>query len=165
MERVALELQRTAIKRREQTDDFDQFGRSAFNRYYYAVFLIVRDLMLEFNPRWSGSHASIPGMLRASVHDEIAKFRSAANKRRNPEQSEAANKASSAIHSLAALMEEANTLRVTADYNPAIKVEDHGGERFALVSTNITEAHQWPTQARLYVQLILRAMRLARGTI
>ena len=72
MERVALELQRTAINRRGQIDDFDQFGRSAFNRYYYAVFLIVRDLMLEFNPRWSGSHASIPGMLRASVHDEIA---------------------------------------------------------------------------------------------
>jgi uncharacterized protein (UPF0332 family) len=165
MERVALELQRTAIKRRDQVDDFDKFGRSAFNRYYYAVFLTVRDLILEFNPRWAGSHSSVPDMLRGSVRAEIAKFRSAANKRGNSDQSEAANKAIAAIHSLATLMEEANRLRVTADYNPTIKVEDQGGERFALVSTNITDAHQWPAKAKLYVELIQRALRLARGTI
>jgi hypothetical protein len=165
MERVALELQRTAMKRRDQVDDFDKFGRSAFNRYYYAVFLIVRDLMLEFNSRWAGSHSSIPEMLRGTVRGEISRFRSAANKRGNSEQSEAANRAIAAIHSLATLMEEANRLRVTADYNPAIRVEDQGGERFALVSTNITEAHQWPSNATLYVALIQRALRLARGTI
>jgi hypothetical protein len=165
MERVALELQRSAITRRAHAEDFDQFGRSAFNRYYYTVFLIVRELVLEFNPSWDKGHASVPALLRGSFQDELKKFRAAANRRRNSDQSDAASKGIAALHSLALLMEEANRLRVTADYNPTIKVVDQGGERFALVSTNISEAHQWPNRTRLFVKTIRLAMRLARGTI
>lgn len=165
MEQVAVALQKEAISRRGQTEDFDLFGRSAFNRYYYTVFLIARALMLEFNPNWNATHSSVPGMLRGSVKDEIAKFRTSANRRRNQEQSRMANEAIAAIDALATLMEDANRLRVAADYNPNIKVVDQGGDRFTLVNTNITDAHQWPARTKTHVQIIRRTLRLARGGI
>ena len=51
----------------------DAFGRSAFNRYYYASFLNVRDLVSTLDGRWARiSHKGIPDLLRGAVTSMIA---------------------------------------------------------------------------------------------
>jgi uncharacterized protein (UPF0332 family) len=165
VEKVALSLQKTAVDRRKDGDDFDQFGRSAFNRYYYALFLIVRAFILEFNPDWAAVHSAIPGVLTGSITREIKNFRSSALRQKDHESVEICNRATAALASLAKLMESAYTVRVTADYNPSIKVMDDTNERFSLGTATITQAHGWPDQARILTGAIRRAWRLARGGV
>lgn len=47
MEIVGLHLQREAVKSGKPAEESDLFGRSAYNRYYYASFLCVRRLLIE----------------------------------------------------------------------------------------------------------------------
>jgi hypothetical protein len=42
----------------------DAFGRSAFNRYYYAAFLSTRELLATIERSWKGvPHSNIPDLL------------------------------------------------------------------------------------------------------
>lgn len=163
MEQVGLHLQQTAIARRSNAEDFDQFGRSSFNRYYYALFLIVRSMILEFNPTWDATHSSIPQMLTGSIEREIKQYRSNAQRLGQSDAILLCNRAISALAALAELMRTANTARVTADYNPNIKIVDESAARFSLGTTNITDAHSWATNARALTTTISRAWRLSRG--
>lgn len=165
MEQVAHSLQKWAIERRSNPADFDQYGRSAFNRYYYSVFLVVRSLIVEFEPDSSRSHSSVPEMLTGSIHKELNNFRKSLMRRPDPETIRQFNVALAALNSLADLMRRANAARVAADYNPHIPVVPESAERFSLASTNITEAHDWPTKARLLTGQVRRAWRIARGGV
>jgi hypothetical protein len=42
-------------------NDADAFGRSAFNRYYYATYLSVRELLASLDSSWETQrHSAIP---------------------------------------------------------------------------------------------------------
>ncbi len=164
METVGLSLQRSAIEMKAEPTNFDQFGRSAFNRYYYAVFLIVRELILEFNPTWGGTHSSIPAMLTGSVKREIKSFQAKAQRTNDAEAIALCSKAVAALAALASMIKTANAVRVTADYNPDIKISGVGSDRFSLGAIDITDAHAWTGQARSLSQVIRRAWSLSRGT-
>lgn len=163
MEKVGLLLQKTALSSRQVPDDFDLFGRSAFNRYYYSVFLMVRSLILEFNPSWSASHSSIPDMLTTSVHKELSRYRSKILKKQDSPSVEVINRGIAALSQLSSMMKVANATRVTADYNPAIRIEPLDQERFRLGTATIQDAHNWTDQAKTLTATIRRAWRLARG--
>lgn len=163
MEQVALSLQKWAVERRRNLDDFDLYGRSAFNRYYYASFLTVRELIVEFEPQWAGGHSTVPEFLTGSIEREIKRFRTSAQKRQQPDAVELCNRAVTALASLSSLMQTAYSIRVTADYNPQIRVVDSDKDRFTLGTTSITDAHNWVSQTRTLTQVIRRAWRLARG--
>jgi len=163
MERVALSLQKWAVQRRAHHDDFDLYGRSAFNRYYYATFLTVRSLIIEFEPQWTGAHSSVPDFLAGSINREIKRYRSSALRRQQSDAVEICNRTVTALSALADLMKTANTVRVTADYNPSIKIQDDRQNRFTLGTTSITEAHRWASQAQVFSHVIRRGWRLARG--
>ena len=163
MEQVAHSLQKWAIERRQDPDDFDQYGRSAFNRYYYSTFLIVRPLIVEFEPDWGRSHSSIPGMLTGSIERELKRFRKSAMGRLDKDDIRTLNVAIAALNSLAQLMTSANASRIAADYNPEIPLTVKGADRFSLASTDISEAHDWPARARTMTSQIRRGWRLARA--
>ena len=46
----------------------DAFGRSAFNRHYYATFLTVRELLVAIDIAWAKTpHAEIPASGRPAI--------------------------------------------------------------------------------------------------
>jgi uncharacterized protein (UPF0332 family) len=163
MEKVALSLQRTAVELRAQADDFDSFGRSAFNRYYYAAFLEIRSLIKEFNPNWRAGHSTVPDVLKGSIEREIKIFRKKMLRGKDYDTIKVCDRAVASIAALSEMMNNAYAVRVTADYNPEIKINDEGTSRFSLGSTNITDAHRWLEEAKLHTNYIRRAWRLARG--
>jgi hypothetical protein len=57
---VAKRLSEIALNEVSETDA-DAFGRSAFNRYYYASYLITRDMLRQLDPSWTRTgHSKIP---------------------------------------------------------------------------------------------------------
>jgi len=59
---------------RADVSECDLFGRSAFNRYYYAAYLITRDMLTQLDPAWGKtSHGGIPDLLEDSVINKIRK--------------------------------------------------------------------------------------------
>ena len=67
MELVGRHLEEQAERRASMPVEFDLFGRSAFNRYYYATFLLARAMMRNFNPNWQGPHKGFPDELIGST--------------------------------------------------------------------------------------------------
>ena len=52
----------------------DAFGRSAFNRYYYAAFLSTRELLSMIERSWSGvPHSNIPALLENDLRATLNK--------------------------------------------------------------------------------------------
>ncbi|MFP3541518.1 hypothetical protein, partial [Pseudomonas sp. SIMBA_044] len=48
------------------------YGRSAFNRYYYAAYLSVREMLQSGQPDYAGaSHSDLPGLLEGAVLKRI----------------------------------------------------------------------------------------------
>lgn len=164
VECVALALQKSAISLRSNPTEFDLFGRSSFNRYYYSVFLVVKDALGKMNASWARCpHKDVPEILSGSIRKHISSYRRKAIKIEDEEAVKYCNQAISAVDSLAALMVNAYSVRVTADYRPDILIDDLGESRFKLDRTNITEAHDWSGRARLHLETILRAWKLADG--
>lgn len=59
MQYVGSELERLALSDADP-NNADLLGRSAFNRYYYAAFLITRETLGYMQPNWKGTqHANI----------------------------------------------------------------------------------------------------------
>lgn len=161
MKLVADHLQREAVPR-AGTDEGDLFGRSAFNRYYYSAFLVVRKGLSEINGVWHGqNHAGIPLLLIGQVSDELKRIKSVANRRRDWVLVGECAAAISAASDLSRMLEVARTAREAADYNPEILVS-FSGDRFSLNTISITEAHDWPGRARAYMESVKRVLEVGR---
>lgn len=161
MESVAVFLQRHANGCAPESLDFDLFGRSSFNRYYYAAYLQVRDLLGSLDPSWiSAQHKSIPDLLNGSVLSAIKKKRNRATKIGDAEAIQICSRADTSARELASMMRKAYAVRVTADYNPEIRVERQEGGRFKLNLVSVNDAHGWPTLAKEYGENIKRAWNL-----
>lgn len=109
----------------------DLFGRSAFNRYYYAAFLSIRRLFSEIDDRLNEpQHSQIPGLLTETLNNRIKKiikkqeragFMSATHSQ------ELRDSVYQSLQSLADLMRYAYSIRIVADYQPEAKIELKGG--------------------------------------
>jgi hypothetical protein len=154
MEVVAHHLQLEAVRRAVQQEG-DQFGRSSYNRYYYATFLRVRTMMSALDAKWSQlPHADYPVTLRGAVKKKLQEGRKKALKVGDHEIVAACARAISAASEIANLMEAASATRVVADYNPQIPITFLGNGRFSLNNINITEAHDWPVRADTWSSVI-----------
>lgn len=163
MHEVALHLQKAAVAKRSNADEFDQFGRSAFNRYYYSLFLEVRSLIREFEPDWAGAHSQLPQELTGSIMREFKSKRKSAVSRKQTDSLPILDRGVQGLHALANLLSSANTVRVKADYFPEVRISDLGSDRFSLASVQVTEAHNWLGDARHKLEWVRRAWRLTRG--
>lgn len=161
METVARFLQVKANTCPPASPDFDLFGRSSFNRYYYAAYLQVRSMLGDLDKAWGTvQHASIPDLLVGQVRKKIRCRRRRAAKVGDTEAVQICGRAMASASELAALMKEAYAVRVTADYFPDVTVVHDDGERFTLNSVGVTEAHDWVFRARRHSEAITRALRL-----
>jgi hypothetical protein len=143
-------------------DDVDAFGRSAFNRYYYAAFLAVRETLKAINPAWSRpTHKDIPDILEGSVREAIKR------QIRNWEKSGALppsrasslrTSANASTGELAMLLKSAREVRRIADYEPETRCKITAA-LITLGNDSLQSAHQWPARARSYISTILKIYR------
>ena len=158
MHKVGHHLQVEAIKK--AGTERDKFARSAYNRYYYAVFLDVRKMLAEFDPKWAEiAHKSFPGLLKGSITKIYKTEKSRANRNGDYELIPKLDNGIRSAAALASLMEKANATRVVADYEPSEHVNFTSAKRFSLRSIEITEAHGWAESVRIWTNGIREAWR------
>jgi len=159
MEAVAKHLQDEAMSRAQSTEG-DLFGRSAFNRYYYATYLEVRRELGVIKHEWGAhmDHATIPDLLRGQLLKGLTSGFRQATKIHDKELITTCSAAMEAAKELAKLMERGRGARVTADYNPQILVKFNAHD-FELNSVRVSEAKSWPPKAKIFMNTITRAWK------
>lgn len=161
MKIVGEKLEHWALEQKA-VDEKDLFGRSAFNRYYYAVFLLTREMLGEFQTSWKGTmHASIPDLLRTSVKKEVKKTLESAIRSgliSQGESSQIMNQHNVSLNALATLLEEAYQVRKIADYEPEIAIQQKRNV-LSLDRHKLTSAKAWPDRAASYCKAIRKVWK------
>ena len=126
--------------------DADAFGRSAFNRHYYATFLIARDLLVRVDAAWARTpHAEIPNQVEKAL---IARIKNEAKKQvrsgvlPSGRSNSIVNQSISAAAEIASVLRVAYSIRVAADYEPSHRIV-FGSSGLELDSCSIGEANSW----------------------
>jgi hypothetical protein len=147
-ENVAHHLQQQAVQQRTNLVQADVFGRSAFNRYYYATFIRTRKLFASLNPAWKQlPHKDYPAVLRGQIRKHFKDAQRKAAKIGDNELVSACSKAASYSSELADIFLTSNTIRVVADYDPDELIKFIDDARFSLRGVKITTAHEWLSKA------------------
>ncbi len=153
MQRVAHHLQLEAMKK--QGEERDLYARSAYNRYYYNLFLIVRQMLADLDPIWSElPHKDYPKILKGQICRTYRKSKARAQKNGDSGLVQKLDDGLRAASALASLMTAAYVIRIVADYKPAEKIIFESQDRFSLKNINITEAHNWRASAQLWTNSI-----------
>jgi len=148
MQRVAYHLQTKAIGASEA--ERDAFARSAYNRYYYSVFLRCRKMMHEMNTQWSSlPHASYPEVLNGKIDKFFNSELKRARKQEDGQMQKEIESTRRAVKALVKIITNANAGRVVADYEPDQPVDFTSADRFSLNSIEVTEAHAWAGQVNI----------------
>lgn len=151
----------SALKQSDNSNS-DLFARSAFNRYYYAVYLIVKKRISSINPAWSNiPHKSLPKVLTGKVTDIIKNDVKRKIKQGVFSPYEGESLKQIVVHSaneLSNLLVDANRIRVIADYEPDTKVIVKGNT-FFLGGEKISEAKRWKNIAETHTNSIMKAYR------
>lgn len=100
----------------------DLFGRSAFNRYYYAAFLVTREMLGDLDSNWKHTqHKNIPELLEVALKKPVLNKLSA-NVRKDiiteGDKKRLQQELQIATTDLANLLREAYDVRIVADYEP-----------------------------------------------
>ncbi|HHN8404033.1 TPA: hypothetical protein ACRRXZ_002560 [Morganella morganii] len=149
MQYVGSELERLALTNTDP-NNADLLGRSAFNRYYYAAFLITRETLGFMQPNWKGTaHAEIPNLLENALR-KPAKTALTKQVRSGlldkSKESRLLAELKAVGNELSQLLRLAYDARILADYEPEIKTTKNGGV-ICLKTHKLTTASQWPKQA------------------
>ncbi len=159
LQQVGLHLQVKAVGLTDRVER-DLFGRSSYNRYYYATFLCVRRVLAQMRPQWAFvAHAKLPEVLKGQIIKDLTKRRQRARKMDDDELVRQCSRAIKAASELADLLRASSATRVVADYHPEIAVDFVRGDRFTLNEVGITEAHQWPERALVWIEEVSSAWR------
>ena len=159
MEKVAHFLQVEAMNRLD-LEERDTFGRSAYNRYYYATYLCVRDAFATMNVQWeTAPHKSYPAILDGKIKKTLSASKSKANRIKDTDLTRHIDIAIRSALELSKIMERGYSVRVAADYNRNVRVDFGSGARFSLSGIDISEAHKWPERARVLTLAIKAAWK------
>ncbi|MCC6597770.1 MAG: hypothetical protein IT559_03160 [Alphaproteobacteria bacterium] len=158
MHRVAHHLQVHAVS--AASNERDAYARSAFNRYYYDLFLLVRSMLifLDSEKYSSLSHSDYPNVLK-KIAKYFQKEKEQARRSGDVPLETMLQLAISASKALASLMEKAYSVRIVADYNPEESVNFVSDKRFSLKKIEITDAHNWRTDVETWIRNIKQAWR------
>lgn len=124
----------------------DACGRSAFNRYYYASYLAVRELLGLLDAAWATQpHSGIPELLEKALVRRLktqAKLLVAEGLLSHSKEQALMSQAKQASGEIASLLRAAYAVRVAADYEPSqhVSFEKAG---FTLLGHSDAEARQW----------------------
>jgi uncharacterized protein (UPF0332 family) len=156
LEIVGKYLEEEAL-RRSSADEIDLFGRSAFNRYYYATYWIVRSCLVEIDPTWELKHKSVPelleGQVRKKLNNELKKA-----ERLNIQGGKLRNRIYTSTAGLAQLMRHAYSKRVEADYTASSKVTKID-QTLYMGNEKSSSAFHWPSQAKTFTDDLLNVSK------
>lgn len=140
----------------------DLFSRSAFNRYYYAAFLITREMLSKYKSEWKCTrHAEIPNLLETSFSRSVINQLEKKKKQglmTDGEVSRLRTTLKTATSELAILLREAYDVRVIADYEPETVITTVGNT-ISLKRYKLSSASSWENRADGYCKTIYRVWR------
>tara|TARA_R110001583_G_scaffold10719_2_gene49376 strand:- start:3044 stop:3547 length:504 start_codon:yes stop_codon:yes gene_type:complete len=140
----------------------DLLGRSAFNRYYYAAFLITRETLGKMQSNWKGTaHAEIPNLLQNGLRKPVKKAIIKQQKLGLVDEGDKSRILTSVNvtgNELAELLKEAYNLRIIADYEPEIRTSKNGNV-ISLKNYKLTSAINWPDRANQLCSKLLKIWR------
>ena len=158
MHTVAHHLQVHAHNNNGPERDF--FARSAYNRYYYGCYLLLRSTFAEMNPDWEETpHKSYPDLLNGSITRALKHAKGRAHKAKDVELVAMIDGALRAIPQLRAIIEEANATRIVADYYPRVSVDFDSAARFSLNGVDVSKAHEWQSKVQTLTGSLITAWR------
>ncbi len=161
MKDVADKLKEIALAA-DNVHQIDQFGRSAFNRYYYAAYLAIRHTLLEIDDGWARSpHKSLPGILTDTVFKSAKRIAIRSNKKRLIDAAEMNHILSSiriCVDELSKILLSGYAARTCADYSPEINVKRISSD-LILGNHTINAAKSWPTRAEMRAGQLLSFWR------
>jgi hypothetical protein len=110
--------------------EVDLFGRSAFNRFYYACYWVIRTNLPDAVTDWTKmGHKSLPNCLKSSVQKETLKTLERLRKSNTISDVDFGRlhpRITRSISEIARLLEHGYSVRCTADYNPDFKATKTG---------------------------------------
>lgn len=140
----------------------DLLGRSAYNRFYYATFLVTREMLVTLNPSWkTEAHANIPRLLSVTVTKEVKKVLKANARKGIISKVEEGNWTSSltrACSELSDLLKLAYEIRVVADYAPENKILIENGV-ISLDGCKLPTANGWHSRASSCCKIIQKVWK------
>lgn len=149
---VAIKLAEWSVEQKN-ISDADLFGRSAFNRHYYSVYLRTREMLVSLDSGWETSgHKDIPDLLTGKIRKKIKeKIKVLVNDGLLHEQTgiELSHRYHVSAGELSSLLKAAYQVRVTADYYPNVKLQSVEGN-ILLDGHSIHSAREWTNRARHY---------------
>lgn len=159
MEEVAIHLQQEATRRHDPRHR-DVFGRSAFNRYYYATFIPISRALASLKDEWNElPHGSVPEVIRGSVIRALKSGKQRANRLGDYATVTSCDRAIAFCHELADIMETGYAVRVTADYHSEVPVDFSSGVDFRLNTVSVSIARQWPSRAAACSEVLTQTWR------
>jgi hypothetical protein len=144
--------------KRNSGDVADAYGRSAFNRYYYAAYLATRDLLIRFNPKWDVSHAGAPELVESALPALVRKEAKRLQKVDALSHSDGQRICSgvaSAGAAIGELLRTAYKVRVISDYRPEEQVSFEKST-FHLDAHSEGEARSWLSTVEMHKGRILK---------
>jgi hypothetical protein len=148
--------------RKSSADDADAFGRSAFNRYYYACFLSVRDLLAKMDDAWvRQGHSNIPDLLEGKLLNRIrveAKKQHKVRMLNDRRMNSIIREAGTAAGDIAEVLRLAYQVRVVADYDPGQSVIINKGTLW-LANHSDAQAKGWMTKVEQRKGVLLNISR------
>lgn len=139
------------------------FGRSAFNRYYYACFLATREMLGEFDPGWRNTpHKEIPNLLETTVQKRgvAALERIKKLNKRSPQYSSYRTELTHATNELAELLRLAYDARIISDYEPEERIIKNGST-ISLRHNKLNSANNWVDRTYSHIKIIRKIWREA----
>lgn len=110
--------------------EVDLFGRSAFNRFYYACYWAIRTNLPDMVSDWTKmGHKALPDCLKSSVQKETLKALERQRKSKMISDEDFGRlqpRITRSIAEIARLLEQGYSVRCTADYNPEFKATKTG---------------------------------------
>lgn len=143
-----------------EDDKKDLFGRSAFNRYYYAAFLSTRQMLGELDTAWKKTpHKEIPKLLKRTLKREL---KLAIDKRilTRGEGMRVIEQHNKSVSDLADLLEQAYNARISADYEPEVRIQQTN-KVISLGNHTLNSAKRWPGRTASYCKAIRKAWKEA----
>jgi len=138
--------------------DREAFARSAYNRYYYACFLVMREAFKRMDPSWAQNpHKSYPETLEGTIHRRLKREHLKAYKLGDSETTRSIESAQRAVKQLTKIFKVAYSVRVVADYNFDTSVVFEDSNKFSLNTVSIDDAYKWQNEVRILSESIVNA--------
>jgi len=135
----------------------DLFGRSAYNRFYYASYLLTREALSRLDSKWGNAkHKNIPGLLTTAVRKPVKTALKRQFKKgliTHSQHSTSLSTLNQSTLELSELLLQAYDLRCIADYEPGIPIiaDSHA---LTLKEYKLNTAEKWPRKTSAFCKSI-----------